>query len=152
MMRILFDTPFKMLLVIFALCVGITGCDDPISDDLDTACIRTGLHEYTLTMTSGGQNRYYEGRTTLQATEDGFFFKGGEEDRRELTVTCVDATYALVDVTLHNRCANEFVTHAASTMDIFDDGSMSIAPYLIEWTCGTGTSTTARESWTLARP
>ena len=151
-MRTFFYKRRKRLFVIFALCVGITGCEDPLSDDPDTACIRSGLHEYTLTMTANGENRYYAGNAVLQATDEGFFFTGGEEGRREVRVTCVDATYALVDITLHNRCANEFVTRAASTMDIFDDGSMSIAPYLVEWTCGTGTSTTARESWTLARP
>ncbi len=152
MMRILFETPFRMLFVIFALCAGITGCDDPVSDDPDTACVRAGLYEYTLTMNAKGEYRYQEGKSVLQATNDGFFFKGGEEDRRELTVTCVDETYAMVDVMLRNRCANEFVTRATTTLEIFDDGSMLVAPYLIEWTCGTGTSTTARESWTLARP
>ncbi|GAK52652.1 hypothetical protein U14_03905 [Candidatus Moduliflexus flocculans] len=142
---------YKIALILLVTSAWMTGCEDPVSDDPDTACIRTGLHEYTLTMTASGQNRYYTGRTTLQSTDEGFFFTGGEENRRELTVTCVDESYALVDITLHNRCASEFVTRAASTMDIFGDGSMAIAPYLIEWTCGTGTSTTARESWTLDR-
>lgn len=136
----------------------IAGCET--SDDADnTGCIRSGLYDYSLFMSlyddqnasfpDGSEYQTWAGRTSVSATSNGFFFKGGENDRREITATCIDATTASVEILLHNQCASNYTTRSTATLDIWDDGSMSISSYSIQWTCGLGASAFAAENWML---
>ena len=142
------------------LCGGLfmmTGCDSD-DDDSTTSCLRTGLFDYTLSINAdfgnGVEYTSFSGRTIVSATSDGFFFKGGEGDRREITIKCLNDTSAVAEILLHNSCSNNYTTTATATVDTTvgkdENGSLTIHEYPIQWTCGSGgVSYLGKEQWYL---
>jgi hypothetical protein len=101
---------------------------------------------------NGTKSNNDSGYTILVPVSDGFSFTGGHEKRWQITATCVDQKRANVQITLYNqRCNQQYITTAKTTMDVGENGEILLNDYHIEWTCG-GESLSCNmvESWSLS--
>lgn len=144
--------------ILFGGLLLMAGCgSDADDDDSTTACLGTQLvdYKYTLWMKAdvgnGVTSTSFSGTTLVFPMSDGVAFEGGEGDRRDVRIRCIDAVSAVAHIVLHNNCVYDYTTAATASVTIAADGSFSINYYTIEWACGRDVSYLANESWYLTR-
>ena len=144
---------------IFVCIFGIvSGCDSSSTPTDSKGCTRQGRYLYThyrslenepVTFPGGAKILAHVAYTQVGGTSDGFFFSGGDFNAWEIQAACIDADSASIEIALNNKCDDSYITTARSTLDISGNGTMTIYPYYIQWTCGAEVSYIAKEWWVL---
>ena len=145
-----------LLLCVLFSCLGCDSSDCPTQSK---ACgIRPGRYQYSFykslendpaTFPDGTEVLTYTGTTQVDDTSDGFVFSGGDFNAWEIQATCIDEDSAFLEITLNNKCHEPYITTATATLKVLEDGSLSISPYYIHWTCGKEESYISKEWWEL---
>ena len=147
---------WKHWVIVVVVLSGLWGCKSS-STSPNKSCFRTGdiwyahyksLTEDPATFPDGSELKRDTGYTVFIQTSDGFLFNAGSDASWEIDATCDGADRATLDITLHNRCPGKVhSTSATSTLQIREDGTITISPYYIDWSCDEGVTFFVKEWW-----